>query len=512
MKKSKLIKKSIVSLLGLTSLSVPIILSSCSVSWAREEFTFITDGGSIFDESFNQQGYSAWVRGKLGEFKDFDKSFDDELVSKERLKYQNSVFNSKGSQSEFIQAQYRAAETSGYKYAFATGFYHETSANAYYSKNSDSKLKLINIDSGNSHPNMLRFIYDVKSSGFLAGVGTWDYLQNNDDDSEKTNNKGEKIVGTWGGAPFPAITDFIYGFLLGIAYKNALTTDDKQKVKLIHFNSPDDFQNTNFASGSDGVKRAEFLVKNGVDIILPVAGPQTEDAIRIIKENKVTKGVKIVGVDVDQSLAYSESKELFLTSIVKEIEKSLVRAAKVITSLENEKEVDWTLSSLDGFENQVKSFLGLEKDKIAPYGTVPYACMSTFKDQDGNEWNDQCINATVKNELTSVAKTNPTFKRIIENEANQKIYEDVKEKGLSSMNINGSEKNIIEDLATFIPNESIADSSFISKTFKNDYLDPSKPQNSYYAIIYNAFIKTGLYKGSDDSVKKTWKNVGGKNA
>jgi hypothetical protein len=91
----------------------------------------------------------------------------------------------------------------------------------------------------------------------------------------------------------------------------------------------------------------------------------------------------------------------------------------------------------------------------------------------------------------------------MENENNKAIYHEVQKNGLSSLKI--GEENLLDRFTNFIPNDSLADSSFVAKYFTNlDFgIDPNKSQNSYYSIIYKGFMNTNLYKGiSSDTAKK----------
>lgn len=107
------------------------------------------------------------------------------------------------------------------------------------------------------------------------------------------------------------------GFIAGIKYFNE-TVAKGDATKQIHFaklsNNQTDYVNSGFEAGR-GKAQAEALVKDGADVILPVAGGQTVDAINAIGSQKI----KLIGVDTDQAQSYNANADLFLTSITKNI-------------------------------------------------------------------------------------------------------------------------------------------------------------------------------------------------
>lgn len=78
-------------------------------------------------------------------------------------------------------------------------------------------------------------------------------------------------VATFGGVNFPAVSEIMDGFALGVAYYNEM---HKAKVELLGWDIQEqsglftgDFVNT-----EEGRRMAEMLMDEGADIILPVAG------------------------------------------------------------------------------------------------------------------------------------------------------------------------------------------------------------------------------------------------
>lgn len=60
------------------------------------------------------------------------------------------------------------------------------------------------------------------------------------------------------------------------------------------------------------------MLNDGAEVILPVSSTQTADVLKEI-DQLGKKGVKVIGVDVDQTLTLSSYTNYFLTSVQKEI-------------------------------------------------------------------------------------------------------------------------------------------------------------------------------------------------
>jgi len=196
--------------------------------------------------------------------------------------------------------------------------------------------------------------FDVSKSGFKAGYLASLYLM--------TINDANPKVGTWGGGNFPGVTSFMRGFVAGVKYYNDNKEERNPKVEIVKFNDDADYTNTGFDNGG-GTTRADYLIDNGADVILPVAGGQTKDLIDAIKRSQRKDEVKIVGVDTDQSVTYSEDKNLFLTSITKNLRKAVYEGYKEITS--DSTEIPGTYAPTD--QDSTKSFIGDDSQGFSTY-------------------------------------------------------------------------------------------------------------------------------------------------
>jgi WD40 repeat protein len=155
--------------------------------------------------------------------------------------------------------------------------------------------------------------YAVDQAAFLAG-----YIA-------ASATKAGKL-GTFGGINIPPVTDFMDGFVLGVAYYNqkngahvqVLGWDvDKREGLFI-----DNFMNTN-----DGRRMAEKLMDEGADIVMPVAGRVGLGSAAAVKEHR---NAYLIGVDTDWAVLYPEYANIVLTSVEKRVDMSVVSAVKAI--------------------------------------------------------------------------------------------------------------------------------------------------------------------------------------
>jgi len=83
----------------------------------------------------------------------------------------------------------------------------------------------------------------------------------------------------------------------------------------------------NFESTDDGRRYTESLMAEGADIILPVAGPVGLGTAAVCKE---TGKCLMVGVDTDFYVSAPEFKEIYLTSVLKNMDVSVFEAVKAV--------------------------------------------------------------------------------------------------------------------------------------------------------------------------------------
>ncbi len=151
-------------------------------------------------------------------------------------------------------------------------------------------------------PNVRGLAFQTDQAAFLAGYA-----------AAGMSKSGK--VGTFGGIKIPTVTIFMKGFEAGVKYYNQ---QKSKNVELLGWDTAKDdgLFTGNFDSTDDGRKFAESLMQEGVDIIMPVAGPVGLGSAAVCKE---TGKCWIVGVDNDWYDSAPEYKEVVLTSVLKKI-------------------------------------------------------------------------------------------------------------------------------------------------------------------------------------------------
>ena len=159
--------------------------------------------------------------------------------------------------------------------------------------------------------NVQPLLFNTAEAGYLAG-----YL------SAGMSQTG--TVGTFGGMKLPSVTVFMDGFADGVDKYN---TEKSAKVKLLGWDKAkqDGLFAGKFDSPTDGKNLANNLIQQGADIIMPVAGGTGIGAAQAAQESKGK--VAIVWVDTDGYESASQYKEVFLTTVVKNIPNAVEKSA-----------------------------------------------------------------------------------------------------------------------------------------------------------------------------------------
>ncbi len=261
-----------------------------------KKLALVTDGGSVDDKSFNEQSYIAYKK----------------LSGRSK---ESALRPDSGTTFE-IKKRYETAAKSGARVIIAPGFHHMSAIESFNKSFGEKKVGFLLVDAeikkanGKPPSNVASMMFKTKYSGFLAGYLASQYL------IEVKHDKTPK-VGTFGGANFPGVTDFMVGFVAGVKWYND-SKNPQHKVEFAKYARDEEYTNSGFAAGK-GTSYAEKLLNEGADVILPVAGPQTGDVISAINQNQNHSDVKIVGVDTDQSKQYIADSNKFLTSIIKNL-------------------------------------------------------------------------------------------------------------------------------------------------------------------------------------------------
>ena len=255
----------------------------------------VTDTGGVDDKSFNQ---TAWkgvedamktlgIEGKV-------------LESKVVTDYEPNI-------SALINQKCDLIITVGFLLGDAT----KAAAEA----NPEVKFSIVDYDYDPVVPNILGQVYATDEAAFLAG-----YL------AAGVSKTG--IVGTFGGINIPPVTIFMDGFYHGVQYHN------KQKgttVQVLGWDpaAKEGLFTNNFESLSDGREFAKNLHDEGADIVMPVAGPVGQGSSALAMELGADQ-LKVIGVDVDWYDTVPEHKAVFLTSVMKRMDTTVVDAIRLV--------------------------------------------------------------------------------------------------------------------------------------------------------------------------------------
>ena len=163
--------------------------------------------------------------------------------------------------------------------------------------------------------NVLGQVFNTDEAAFLAG-----YL------AAGMSKTGK--VGTFGGINIPPVTVFMDGFYYGVQKYNA---DNGTKVEVLGWNPADQkgLFTENFESLDDGRTFAQNLVDEGADIVMPVAGPVGLGSAALASELGTDK-LMIIGVDADQFNLDSANQDVYLTSVLKNMDVTTFNAIQAV--------------------------------------------------------------------------------------------------------------------------------------------------------------------------------------
>ncbi len=130
-------------------------------------------------------------------------------------------------------------------------------------------------------------------------------------------------VATYGGIKIPPVTVFMSGYKQGVDKYNEV---HGTKVQVLGWDGTDGSFTGNFENLDDGKKLTQGFVDEGADIVFPVAGPVGLGTSAYAKENPGK--IRVIGVDVDQYVSNPNEKAVYLTSVVKKIDASVLDTIK----------------------------------------------------------------------------------------------------------------------------------------------------------------------------------------
>jgi basic membrane protein A len=295
MKTTRLLAVSAVAALALAACGTPPEEgdSTGSASGNAADFLgcMVTDQGGIDDRSFNA---SAWAGLEQ---------------AREDLGIQTKYVTSKTESDYTPNVQSLVNENCGIIVTVGFSLGDATLTGA--TENPDEKFTIVdenpdadpNTDGVQPTDNIKPLLFNTAEAAYLAG-----YL------SAGMSTTG--TVGTFGGIKLPTVAVFMDGFADGVAKYNE---DNGTSVKLLGWDKAkqDGLFAGKFDSPTDGKNLANNLIQQGADIIMPVAGGTGLGAAQAAQESGGK--VAIVWVDTDGYESASQYKEVFLTTVLKEI-------------------------------------------------------------------------------------------------------------------------------------------------------------------------------------------------
>ena len=151
--------------------------------------------------------------------------------------------------------------------------------------------------------NIKPLLFDTAQAAFLAGYAAAAYSETG-------------VVGTFGGMNFPTVSIFMDGFAQGVEYHN---TEKGTDVKVLGWDraAQDGEFTGGFEANDTARQKAQALIDQNVDVLLPVGGPIYQSAAAAIRD--AGREIAMVGVDADFTVTDPSVADLMLTSILKGI-------------------------------------------------------------------------------------------------------------------------------------------------------------------------------------------------
>jgi len=216
-------------------------------------------------------------------------------------------------------------------------------------------IPFVSVDFPSQTEGDLGLLFDVDAPSFMAG-----YLAAGMTESE--------IVCTFGGLQTPPVLGFLVGFEGGVNYYNE---QNDAEVELLGWATDPSsvvagegiFAET-YTDPDIGADIATDLFDQGCDIIFPVAGATGLGADQVAQE----RGLISIGVDADQTRTEPDLADVYLTSVMKQIDVTVFEAIKLVHE-----------GAFPGGENYIGT---LENDGVglAPFHSFEDAVPQTLKD------------------------------------------------------------------------------------------------------------------------------------
>lgn len=256
----------------------------------------VTDTGGVDDKSFNQTAYAGLQRAE------------------EELGVEIAVLESQN-QNDFTP-NINAFLDQGCDLIVTVGFLLGDATAAAAEENPDQKFAIVDVDFFDAeageditYPNVKELTFATDQAAFLAG-----FL------SAGMSEAG--VLGTYGGINIPPVTIFMNGFSAGMDHWNQ-EAGAAVELKGWNANKQDGLFTGDFEDAQKGREVTESLLGEGADIIMPVAGPVGLGSAEAVRD---AGNASLVWVDTDGCISAEEFCDLFLTSVMKNMDVAVFTA------------------------------------------------------------------------------------------------------------------------------------------------------------------------------------------
>ncbi len=250
----------------------------------------VSDSGGFNDKSFNQTSHDGMERAA------------EELGVQTAEVESNSPSDFPDNINAMVQENCNIITTVGFLLGDATA--------AAAKRNPDTDFSIVDFAYEKPSPNVKGLLFNTAEPSFLAG-----YL------AAGVSETG--VVGTFGGAQIPSVTDFMDGFQMGVEKYNEDEGADVQLIGWDKDTQKGSFTN-DFEAKTKGQSTAEEMITQGADILFPVAGPAGLGALQAAQD----ADVKGIWVDTDGCESAAEYCDVLLTSVVKGMDVAVFESIK----------------------------------------------------------------------------------------------------------------------------------------------------------------------------------------
>jgi basic membrane protein A and related proteins len=277
----------IVAVLAAASLAVAGAVTPASAAGTKA--CLALDTGGVDDKSFNA---SAWAGAQSVQGSGITVKY---LVAQSDADYAPNI---------------KKLVDEGCNIVIGVGFLIAGSIEDAAKKNPNTNFAIV--DSGPAGvPNHKALLFATNQSSFLAGYLAASY--------SKTG-----VVATYGGMNFPGVTDFMDGFVKGVAHYNKVK---KKSVKALGWDpaKKDGTFVGNFSDSAKALQISKNFELQNADVIFPVAGGLGGATAQNAMSSK--KSV-VIWVDSDGVIAAPQYKSVLITSVLKGVGTSVAQVIR----------------------------------------------------------------------------------------------------------------------------------------------------------------------------------------